>query len=218
VAGDILDPNVGLKDKGKAGAQAAAFYSKWLPQRVVGKGQAKGTFNEFGDLAKHLRFAERGSRRLARSIFYLMGRWQAKLEKKQSFLGRIVDIGAELFAIASAVVYAKTIESEDASRAEEARELADLFCGQARRRVDRFFHDLWSNDDDANYKAAQRVLEGRYAWLEHGIVDPSGDGPMIAEQPGRGRDRAVGRRPIDRALRRRPAAGGREGPIASRDT
>jgi hypothetical protein len=25
------------------------------------------------------------------------------------------------------------------------------------------------------------VLEGRYGWLEEGIVDPSGDGPMIPE-------------------------------------
>ena len=183
VAGDILEPDVALGDKAKAAARAGAFYSRWLPQLVVGKGQSPSAFSEFGDLAEHLRFAERSSRKLARSTFYGISRWQAKLEKKQSFLGRIVDIGAELFAIASAVVYAKTIESEDASRAEEARELADLFCGQARRRVDRLFHDLWSNDDDANYKAAQRVLEGRYAWLEHGIVDPSGDGPMIAEQP-----------------------------------
>ena len=27
------------------------------------------------------------------------------------------------------------------------------------------------------------MLEGRYAWLEEGIVDPSGEGPMIAGQP-----------------------------------
>jgi hypothetical protein len=27
------------------------------------------------------------------------------------------------------------------------------------------------------------VLEGRHAWLEEGIADPSGDGPMIAAQP-----------------------------------
>jgi len=34
-------------------------------------------------------------------------------------------------------------------------------------------------DDDGRYGAAQKLLEGRYAWLEEGIVDPSGDGPMI---------------------------------------
>ena len=183
VAGDILDPDVELKAKGKAGAQAAAFYTKWLPQLVVGKGQTKGTFTEFGDLAKHLRFTERNSRKLARSIFYLMGRWQAKLEKKQARLGRIVDIGAELFAISSAVVYANTIKQEQPDRGEEAFELADLFCRQARRRVDALFTSLWNNDDEADYEVALGVLDGRYKFIEEDIIDPSGDGPMVADQP-----------------------------------
>jgi Acyl-CoA dehydrogenase, N-terminal domain len=140
-------------------------------------------YQEFGALAEHVRYAERHSRKLARSIFYGMTRWQAGLEKRQAFLGRTVDIGAELFALASACVYARTIGREHPERAEQAVELADLFCRQARLRIDRLFTDLWSNQDDANYAAAQRLLDGRYTWLEHGIIDPSGEGPMIAEQP-----------------------------------
>jgi hypothetical protein len=58
-----------------------------------------------------------------------------------------------------------------------------VFCQQARRRVDRLFHELWSNDDDDNYGAAREVLRGRFRWLEEGILDPSGQGPMVAEQP-----------------------------------
>jgi hypothetical protein len=27
------------------------------------------------------------------------------------------------------------------------------------------------------------VLEGRHTWLEEGIADPSGDGPMLASEP-----------------------------------
>ena len=94
-----------------------------------------GSYEEFGSLATHLRFVERNSRKLARTTFYAMGRWQAKLEKKQAFLGRIVDIGAELFAIASAAVYAKTIKTERPELGEEAYALADLFCKQARGRA-----------------------------------------------------------------------------------
>jgi hypothetical protein len=188
VAGKLLEGDGGAQAKARSAVRAGVFYAKWLPQLTVGKGQRPGSFHEFGPLATHLRFVERGSRKLARSTFYAMSRWQAKLEKKQAVLGRIVDIGAELFAIASAVVYAATIRSEHpehperAERADEAVELADLFCNQARRRVERLFHDLWSNDDDANYKAAQRVLDGRFTWLEEGVSDPSGDGPMIASQ------------------------------------
>ncbi|MBA3743262.1 MAG: acyl-CoA dehydrogenase family protein [Sporichthya sp.] len=179
VAGDIIDPEAELKDKGKAALAAGKFYGRWFPTLAVGAGQRPGSYDEFGSLAGHLRFAERSSRKLARSTFYAMARWQGALEKKQSFLGRIVDIGAELFAITASCVHAKTLAVEDPSRQAAAFELADLFCAQARRRIDRLFHDLWSNDDDDRYAAAQRVVEGRYTWFEEGILDPSGGGPMI---------------------------------------
>jgi alkylation response protein AidB-like acyl-CoA dehydrogenase len=183
VAGDILEGNGDLSARAKTAVQAGAFYAKWFPSLAVGKGQKPSSYDEFGDLATHLRYAERHSRKLARTTFYAMGRWQAKLEKKQAFLGRIVDIGAELYAIASACVYANTIKSESPQRGAEAFALADLFCRQARGRADALFGELWSNNDDANYKAAQEVVAGRYLWLEEGIADPSGDGPMIASRP-----------------------------------
>ncbi|HKN93036.1 MAG TPA: acyl-CoA dehydrogenase family protein, partial [Thermoleophilaceae bacterium] len=183
VAGDILDPEVAAGDKAKAAMQAGAFYAKWLPSLVVGDGQKPGSYSEFGSLAPQLRYVERNARKLARATFYAIGRYQAGLEKKQALLGRIVDIGAELFAMASAVVYANTIKQENPERGESAFELAELFCSQAQRRIAELFHALRANDDAHNYKAAQNVLEGRYTWFEEGIPDPSGEGPMFAEQP-----------------------------------
>lgn len=112
-----------------------------------------------------------------------MTRWQAGLEKRQAFLGRTVDIGAELFAMSAACVYAQTLTQERPDQGERAVELADLFCRQARRRVDQLFHELWTNEDDANYRGAQRLLDGHYTWLEEGVIDPSGEGPMIASEP-----------------------------------
>jgi len=173
VAGELLEGEGDLKARARAAAQAGAFYARWLPKLAVGEGIRPGAFEELGDLASHMRFVERASRRLAPSTFYAMGRWQAKLEKRQAVLGRIVDIGAELFAIASAVVYADTIRREDAARADDARELADLFCRQARRRVDALFDALFSNDDTDGYALAQGVLDGRYRWLENGVLDPA---------------------------------------------
>ncbi len=181
VAGEILEGDGDLSEKAKLAVGASRFYAGWLPQLAVGKGQNPSSYEEFGPLAKHLRFVERNSRKLARSTFWGMSRWQARLEKRQSFLGRIVDIGAELFAISSAVVYAGTIQKEHPERAAEARELAELFCLQARRRVDALFHQLWFNDDDAGYSAALAVLEGRHKWIEEGIIDPSDvDAPVEA--------------------------------------
>jgi alkylation response protein AidB-like acyl-CoA dehydrogenase len=183
VAGDILEPDTELKAKAKAAVGAGKFYAGWLPKLVVGEGQKPGSYSEFGPLAEHLRFAERASRKQARATFYAMTRYQAKMERKQAFLGRIVDIGSELYAIAAACVYAKTIETERPELAEQARELADLFCRQSRRRVERLFDELWANDDDLNTKRAFAVLDGRYTFVEEGVIDPSGDGPMIEPQP-----------------------------------
>ena len=152
---------------------------------MVGRGQRPGSYREFGDLARHLRYVERGSRKLARSTFYGMVRWQAAAERHQAFLGRIVDIGTELFAMSAVCVRAQldAAEASGTERGATAPELADLFCVQARRRVESLFAALWRNDDVPAYEAGQRVLRGRYRWLEEGIVDPSGPGPMIAQEP-----------------------------------
>jgi len=173
VAGELLDGDGDLKAKGRAAVDAGRFYAKWLPQLALGEGQKPSAYAEYGALAGHLRFVERNARKLARSTFYAMGRWQGGLERRQAVLGRIVDIGAELFAIASAVVYAQTIREEQPQRAAEASELADLFAQQAERRVKELFGALWSNEDSANYELAQGVLAGRYTFLEEGIADPA---------------------------------------------
>jgi hypothetical protein len=175
VAGDILDPKTAIADKAKGALKAGGFYATWFPKLAVGEGLKPGSFEEFGSLAEHARYVERGSRKLARSTFYLMGRYQAQLEQKGHLLGRIVDIGAELYAIAAAITYASTLDTD------EARELADLFAHQARRRADRLFHELWANDDDAQYTAAQKVLDGRYTWFEADVLDPAESKAAAAE-------------------------------------
>jgi hypothetical protein len=182
VAGGLVDPDTDLAGKARAAASASRFYARWLPQLAVGKGYTRSGFEEFGPLATHLRFVERASRRLARSTFYGMARWQGRLERKQVFLGRVVDIGAELFAISATCVRTRMLLDDRAPEGERSVELAELFCRGARRRVERLFHDLWANDDAATYQAAQRVLRGDYTWVEEGVLDPSGDGPMIPER------------------------------------
>ncbi|KUL36114.1 acyl-CoA dehydrogenase [Streptomyces sp. NRRL F-4489] len=185
VAGDLIDPDKTLADKGRAAAKAGGFYARWLPKLVAGPGQLPRTYQEFGDLAGHLRYVERTSRKLARSTFYAMSRWQGKMETKQGFLGRIVDIGAELFAMSAACVRAEHLRLTG-GHGREAYQLADAFCRQARIRVEELFHRLWTNTDELDRKVVSGVLGGRYTWLEEGIVDPSGDGPWIADAtPGR---------------------------------
>ncbi len=190
VAGDIIDPQADTRRKVKAAAKAGKFYARWLPTLATGKGQLPTSFNEFGPLAGHLRYVERASRRLARSTFYGMSRWQGRLEHKQRFLARIVDIGTELFAITAACVRAQRDRADHT-----AVELADAFCRQARVRAEQRFDQLWHNCDDSDVTLARGVLDDRYTWLEEGILDPSIEGPWIAQEGG------VGKSDVHRSIR-----------------
>jgi hypothetical protein len=185
-AGELIDPQLPPTRRARAAARAGGFYAKWLPTLVTGEGQRPGAYSDFGRLAAHLRYVERASRKLARVTFYGMARWQGRLERKQGFLGRVVDIGAELFAISAVCVRARfDTGAAGAERAAAASELADLFCTQARLRIEELFGQLWANTDAADRALAQRVLASRYTWLEEGIIDPSIPGPWIAAaEPG----------------------------------
>ncbi|NXY98668.1 acyl-CoA dehydrogenase family protein [Streptomyces sp. BR123] len=185
VAGDLIDPDKDLGDKARAGARAAGFYARWLPKLATGAGQVPGSYREFHpaghpDLSAHLRHVERSARKLARSTFYAMSRWQGRMETKQGFLGRIVDIGAELFAMSAACVRAEHLRATG-DHGREAYQLADAFCRQSRIRVEELFARLWSNTDDLDRKVVAAVLSGSYTWLEEGVLDPSGDGLWIAD-------------------------------------
>lgn len=184
VAGDIIDPDKDLGDKARAGLRASAFYAHWLPQLVAGSGQLPNGYDEFGPLAPHLRYVERHARKLARATFYAMSRWQGKMETKQGFLSRVVDIGAELFAMSAACVRAERVASQD-EHGTSARQLADAFCHQSRIRTEELFGRLWTNTDELDRKVVRGILDGAYTWLEEGVIDPSGEGPWIAEaEPG----------------------------------
>ncbi|MPV37212.1 acyl-CoA dehydrogenase family protein [Georgenia subflava] len=183
VAGDIIDPDVDLAGKARAAGRAGAFYAGWLPKLLTGPGQVPTSYAEFGPLATHLRFVERSSRRLARNTFYGMARWQGGLEHRQAFLGRVVDIGADLFAIAAMCSRAQMqLEDDDAATGRAAQKLADAACRHARLRVEKLFDDLWTNTDTADNELAADVLDGLHTWAEAGIVDLSeGTGPLIAD-------------------------------------
>jgi hypothetical protein len=147
----------------------SAFYASWYPTRWLGWGQWP-RFQEFGEMATHLRFCERNTRRLSRQIFHGMIVHQAKLQHKQGFLFRLVDIANELFAMAASVSRAQAMTDAGHPEAANAAELADLFCRGSRRRIVKLFHDLWANDDVRKYKVALKVLDGKHAWIEEGIL------------------------------------------------
>lgn len=165
VAGALFDKRATTADKIKALPQIALFYAGWYPKLWWGLGTPL-RYGRYGSLAHHLRFAERASRKLARNVFHGMVRYQAKLERKQVFLFRTVDLAMELAVMCAAVVRAQRMV--DAGHPEAARyvQLADGFCLDARRFVDRRFHELWANDDDAKTALGRAMLQGDFRSIE----------------------------------------------------
>jgi alkylation response protein AidB-like acyl-CoA dehydrogenase len=168
IAGDLVDPKSSIGAKLRALVRAGLHYAWWYPSRFLGW-SFWPRYGSFGPLARHLRYVERTSRRLARSTFHAMVRFGPALEKKQAVLGRIVDIGAELLVMTSVAVRAKTLEDGGGDE-RGATALADIYCRQARRRIGSYFDALFENDDSATYGVAMRVLKGEFEWLEKGVV------------------------------------------------
>ncbi len=173
VAGALIDPKKPLSAKLATLPGMVAFYAWWYPTRWIGW-SFWPRYASFGPLATHLRFVERSSRRLARASFHGMLVYQARLQNKQAFLFRLVDIANELFAMTASVTRARALAETRAPDAGDAARLADIFCRRARRKIMDLFRDLWRNDDVARYRVGVDVLGGRHEWLEQGIVDGPG--------------------------------------------
>ncbi|MGB8388045.1 MAG: acyl-CoA dehydrogenase, partial [Mycobacterium sp.] len=88
---------------------------------------------------------------------------------------------AELFAMSATCVRAQAQCAVDPVVGQQAYELAEAFCRQATLRVEALFDALWTNTDSNDVALTGDVLQGRYTWLEDGIIDQSeGTGPWIS--------------------------------------
>ena len=168
VAGALVNPKAPLGKRMAALLRAGCHYAWWYPTRWVGWGHWP-KYGDFGRLARHMRFVDRASRRLARAIFTCMLRFGPGLEKRQAVLGRVVDIGSELFAMTAVALRADMLAAKNAGD-RSPEDLADLFCRRARRRVRAHFAGLLSNDDVATYRVAAETMAGTYGWLEDDVV------------------------------------------------
>ena len=167
-AGALIDARSTMNAKMKSLVAAAGWYpgwylTRWLPKRT---GLPESVPSELG---RHLRFVERSARKLARSMFHSMVVVGPKLERRQALLGRYVDIGVDLMAMTATVSRAASRLKTD-PRDRSPVELADHFCRTARRRVSAAFRATRSNDDRHARRVSEGALEGRYGWLEEGII------------------------------------------------
>ena len=182
VAGAAIDPRMPAATRAAAFFRAGLHYAWWYPRRWLGWGRWP-RYRSFGPLAGHVRFANRASRRLARTLFHAMVRFGPGLERRQAVLGRLVDIGGDLFVMTSSCVRAmKLVRDEPGDRT--PYELADAACKLARRRIRANFRAVFRNDDTDVYRVARAAMDDHYGWLERGIVDePSADSGAARSSP-----------------------------------
>jgi len=168
-AGAVMNSKLPPVARLKAAGKALAFYARWYPRQWL-PGARVSTSGLDPALEKHVRFAARASRKLARRFFHSMAKHGPKLEREQILLGRYVDIGTELFAIAAACSRAQSLLGAG-KRREEMIPLVDYFCRESRARIRRAFHEAGCNQDRSGYQLARKILQDDFLWLEEGIVD-----------------------------------------------
>jgi len=169
----LLNKSLSGIERFSAGCAATSFYARWYPRQWLRRRSAGAPGNSA--LSDHVAFIGHTSRQLARRLFHTAARRGPKLEREQLALGRFVEIGTDLFAMAAVCARAaQTVHQEP-----NAFEVADYFCQTARQRIAATFRSLHHNTDRAGYRLARRVLEDHHRWLETGIVrDDHRPGPQ----------------------------------------
>jgi hypothetical protein len=168
IAGVALNSERPWGERLASAVKAAGFYAWWYPRQwlPVGGGAPADMHPR---LAGHFSEVAGLSRRMARTLFHQMVRFGPKLEKRQVLLGRIADIGADLFALSAACVHAQKLINEG-EPADKVLTLVDDFRAQALLRVRQNFDGIAHNADQHGYALTQQVVAGEHTWLERGIV------------------------------------------------
>ncbi len=169
----ILQPKPGQKvGKGEAMMKAAGFYSTWLPKLFMPETGHHFEVQRLSEInRKHLAYAGKTSKLLARRLFATMAKYGPKLEKEQLILGNFVDIGVDLFVMATTLSYADHLLVQNPAD-ESPQELADLFCREARRRIEANFRAVKSNNNRSYRKVAGLFMDGNLGWLADGSTNP----------------------------------------------
>src|SRR5690606_11019678 len=119
---------------------------------------------------EHLAYAAKTCKRLARSLFHTMGKHKEKLEFEQLILANFVDIGVDLFVMGCVLANTEHLLARDKTN-QSPQELADLFCANARKRIEANLKAVKDNHNRRFNKVADSLMEGKYRWLSKDIFE-----------------------------------------------
>lgn len=173
IAREMLDPHLRmgasmfnrtlpLKERAKTFFRAGRHYATWYPARWLAFSDGANERDVHPSLEAPMRLVRAGSRRLSRGIFHAMLKFGPRLEREQLLLGRLVDIGADLFALSCASSYAQSIMEDALSTGEEVDRVTRLvnYLGElVRDRNDQAFRSLFNRTDRRGYAVAREILD-----------------------------------------------------------
>jgi hypothetical protein len=168
VGGAIFNTTLPMSERFKAVLTSGKFYAGWYPRQwfSTGAGNIKGLHR---DLQKHVDYAARTSKKLARGLFHAMARFGPKLDREQLLLSRFVGIATELFAMSATCSFAQ-YKMDHGEPADEVLSVANYFCNSAKARIDHYFAGAAENADKGGYQLTQELMAGKHSSLREGIV------------------------------------------------
>ena len=168
VGGAIFNTTLPMSERLKAVFTSGKFYAGWYPRQWFSTGAGK-IDNLHRDLQRHVDYAARASKKLARRLFHAMARFGPKLDREQLLLSRFVGIATELFAISATCSFAQ-YKIDHGESADEVLSVANYFCRSAKMRIDNYFAGARRNVDKRGYQLTQELLAGKHSSLREGIV------------------------------------------------
>ena len=139
------------------------YRSQWASSRLPSRSEL-----QHSKVRSALRFVERTSRRMARTIFYAMLLHRQALRDDQGRQNRIEMVGEDLLVIAATALYAEAQE-RTAGRSEVWDLTEEIFL-EAQLRVERNIRELIRNQDGGVAAIGERALSGGYPSLSRGII------------------------------------------------
>lgn len=171
IAREMLDPHLKLgaamfnttlpfKARAQAFLNAGKHYALWYPAKWMPFSDDSADKHLHPALDGPMRDVRRLSRRLSRGTFHAMLLHGPKLEREQLVLARLVDIGAELFALGCAVGFAQSKVEDSASMNQEVDRVTSLvnyLARLTRNKCDELFRSLFSRADRQGYAIAKAL-------------------------------------------------------------
>ena len=163
----VLDSRKSMKVRLRAALGAGVHYAKWYPKQYLSN-RVRVPAGFHPALFVELIRIDRLSRKLSKLLFHSMLRHGPQLEQQQLLLGRIVNIGTELFAMSCACARANQLHQECEQRhqvdpehndPDHSLETAKYICARGRQRIAQWIRELHNSNDKAGYHLSQNLMQ-----------------------------------------------------------